>query len=117
MAIRGDIDLEERARERLPEPVRGPFEKIDQRVTGFLQAYGLTALRIALGVVYIWFGALKVADRSPVEDFVQDVVFVSDASWIVPAIGVWEIVIGLGLIFPVACASSCSCWSSSWPAR
>jgi uncharacterized membrane protein YkgB len=102
MAVRQDVDLEERARERLPEPVRAPFEQIDSAVAGFLQAYGLTILRIALGVVYVWFGVLKVIDRSPVEGLVQDVIFVTDGSWVVPAVGAWEIVIGLGLIVPVA---------------
>jgi uncharacterized membrane protein YkgB len=100
--MREGIDLEERARERLPGRWRRPFERVDTAVTGFLQAYGLTVLRLALGVVYIWFGALKVADRTPVEGLVDDVVFFAEGSWVVPAIGVWEIVIGLGLIVPVA---------------
>ncbi|HUF54121.1 MAG TPA: MauE/DoxX family redox-associated membrane protein [Dehalococcoidia bacterium] len=102
MAIRdADIDLEERARRNLPEPIKGPLDRIDRRLIRLFQEYGHTTLRINLGVVYIWFGALKTVDRSPVEDLVQDVIFITDASWVVPAVGVWEIVIGLGLIFPI----------------
>ncbi|MEX1194161.1 MAG: MauE/DoxX family redox-associated membrane protein [Dehalococcoidia bacterium] len=97
-----DVDLEQQAAERLPEPVRGRLEDFDRALTGFLQDHGLTLLRLALGVVYIWFGVLKVVDRSPVEDLVQDVVFFADGDWVVPAMGVWEIIIGFGLIFPVA---------------
>jgi uncharacterized membrane protein YkgB len=98
-----DLDLEQKAAEHLPEPVRSPIERIDRRVTDFLDRYGILALRIALGVVYVWFGALKVIDRSPVEDFVRDTVFfLPDGQYIVYGMGAWEIVIGMGLLFPVA---------------
>lgn len=98
-----DIDLERRAAEQLPEPVRAPLDRIDARVTDFLDRYGILALRIALGVVYIWFGALKVIDRSPVEQLVRDTVFfLPDGQYILYGMGAWEIVIGLGLLFPVA---------------
>ena len=102
MAARHDVDLEERVRERLPLSFRDPFERVDRAVVGFLSTYGITLLRIAIGIVYIWFGALKVVDRSPVEELVQDVVFFTDGAWVVYAMGAWEIIIGLGLIFPVA---------------
>lgn len=102
MAIREELDLEEKARRRLPESIRGPADRIDHSVSRFLSQYGVLILRIAIGVVYIWFGALKVADRSPVEDLVDDVIFFASGDGIVIAMGVWEIIIGLGLIFPVA---------------
>ena len=102
MAVRQDIDIEERAKERLPEGIRGPVERFDRRLAHWLDAWGITLLRVALGVVYIWFGALKVVDRSPIEDLLMDVAFFADGEWIIFAFGVWEIIIGLGLIFPVA---------------
>jgi uncharacterized membrane protein YkgB len=102
MATPTDIDLEERAKDHLPETVREPVDRADRRVARWLDAYGITLLRIALGVVYIWFGALKVVDRSPVEALVDDVVFFAGGDWLIVSFGVWEIVIGLGLIFPVA---------------
>ena len=102
MATRHDIDLEERVKERLPEGIRDPVERLDRRLARWFDVWGITLLRIAVGVVYIWFGALKVADRSPVEDLVLDVAFFAKGDWIVYAFGAWEIIIGLGLIFPVA---------------
>jgi putative oxidoreductase len=33
------------------------------------------ALRISLGLVFVWFGALKVADVSPVSDLVARTVY------------------------------------------
>jgi putative oxidoreductase len=102
MATR-EIDLERKAAEALPPKQRSLFERTDRRVAGFLDRYGVLALRIALGVVYIWFGALKVVDRSPVEQLVRDTVFfLPDGQYIVYVMGAWEIVIGLGLLFPVA---------------
>ena len=96
------IDLEERAKQRLPRTIRAPLDRLDARISTFLSDHGTTLLRIAIGVVYIWFGALKVTDRSPVENLVRDVAFFADGSWIVYAMGAWEIVIGFGLIFPFA---------------
>jgi uncharacterized membrane protein YkgB len=102
LAVRQDIDIEERAKERLPDRIREPVERFDRRLTRWLDSWGITLLRIALGVVYIWFGALKVVDRSPIEDLLLDVAFFTDGKWIIYVFGAWEIVIGLGLIFPVA---------------
>jgi hypothetical protein len=87
MAARTDIDLEERAKQHLPEGIREPVERFDRRISRWLDAWGITLLRIALGVVYIWFGALKVVDRSPIEDLLLDVAFFTDGNWIIYAFG------------------------------
>ena len=36
-----------------------PLDRVDRRVTTLMADHGLTALRIALGIVFLWFGALK----------------------------------------------------------
>lgn len=102
MAGRTGIDLEERARERLPERLRRPLDRADERIAGFLAGYGLAFLRIALGIVFVWFGALKIVGRSPVEDLVADTVPWLDRGFVVPFIGVWEVLVGLGLLVPIA---------------
>ena len=33
------------------------FDAIDRRITAAMAAHGLTALRIALAIVFLWFGA------------------------------------------------------------
>lgn len=39
--------------------VQTTFATIDRRITAFLARYGLTVLRISIGVVFLWFGVLK----------------------------------------------------------
>src|SRR3989475_1976030 len=96
------LDLERRLEDRLPARLRRPIDTIDGAVTSFLDGYGITALRIALGVVFIWFGTLKVIGRSPVEDLVKDTLYFLPQDTFFIVIGVWEIIIGIGLLFPVA---------------
>ena len=35
------------------------FDRVDRRITEWMAAHGLTLLRFALGIVFFWFGALK----------------------------------------------------------
>lgn len=37
----------------------GPLEAVDIRLTRWMARYGVVILRVALGVVFVWFGALK----------------------------------------------------------
>ena len=64
-----------------------------------MERYGVTILRIALAVNFLWFGALKLVGQSPVYDLVSHTVYWFSPSWFVPFLGIWEIVIGLGLLF------------------
>jgi uncharacterized membrane protein YkgB len=97
------IDLEAKAGKSLPAPARRLFERVDGAVTGALDRYGITALRIALGIVFIWFGALKIIDRSPVEDLVASTIYwLPQEEAMVRVLGAWEVVVGLGLLVPVA---------------
>ena len=60
--------------------------------------YTVPLLRISLGIVYIWFGALKVADATPVGQLVARTVPFLPEKIFVPALGVFEVLLGLGLI-------------------
>ncbi len=37
----------------------GPLEAVDVRVTRWMARYGVVTLRVALGLVFLWFGVLK----------------------------------------------------------
>ncbi|MDH6122701.1 putative oxidoreductase [Kitasatospora sp. GAS204A] len=63
-----------------------------------LHGVALTALRGCLGLVYIWFGALKVADVSPAAALVVGTVPFPTPSWFVAAVGWFEVILGLWLI-------------------
>lgn len=71
---------------------------IDDTIIRFLRRWSITALRISVAVVFIWFGALKVFDVTPVADLVADTVYWVDPDWFVPLLGVFEIVVGASLL-------------------
>ena len=96
-----DLDLEQRLENRLPASIRRPIDRVDEAVSGFMERYGVTVLRVAVAIVFIWFGALKVIDRSPVEGLVKDTIFFLPEDTFFVVIGVWEIAIGVGLLVPV----------------
>jgi putative oxidoreductase len=77
------------------------YEDADARVVNFLARHAATALRYALATVFIWFGALKVIGRSPVADLVSDTIAFIPGSLVVPAMGVVELVIGVGLLLGI----------------
>jgi uncharacterized membrane protein YphA (DoxX/SURF4 family) len=95
-------DVERQVLDHLPRQVKGPLDRLDEALAGFMEAYGITILRVALAVVFIWFGALKVIGESPVEELVTDTVYWVDADFFIVFLGVWEIVIGIGLLLGVA---------------
>ncbi len=54
-------------------------------------------LRFSLAIVFVWFGALKIIGGSPVVELVASTVYWVDPGWFVPALGVVEVLVGLGL--------------------
>ena len=71
---------------------------VDLLILGFLKRHSLTLLRVSLGVVFIWFGALKIFGVTPVADLVASVVYWVDPDWFVPALGIVEFIVGVGLL-------------------
>ena len=71
---------------------------IDDTIIHFLRRWSITVLRVSVGVVFIWFGALKVFDVTPVSDLVANTVYWVDPDWFVPLLGVFEIVVGASLL-------------------
>ena len=78
---------------------------IDKTVTAFLRRWSIPALRVSVAAVFIWFGALKVFNVTPVTDLVARTVYWVDPDWFVPALGVVEVIVGIGLLFRVALRS------------
>lgn len=71
---------------------------VEDRALSLLRRIGLPALRISLGVVFVWFGALKVANLTPVGDLVAGTLPFVDPSLFVPVLGGVEVVLGIGLL-------------------
>jgi uncharacterized membrane protein YkgB len=98
---RPNLDLERRLEQRLPTSIRDPIDRIDRAASDFMERYGITILRYTLAIVFIWFGVLKVIDKSPVEDLVKDTIYFLPEDKFFVIIGIWEIVIGVGLLVPI----------------
>ena len=74
------------------------FDRLDRMVVTALQRWSVPILRISLGIVFLWFGALKVFGVTPVADLVAATVYWVDPEWFVPLLGVVEMLVGAGLI-------------------
>jgi uncharacterized membrane protein YkgB len=80
------------------------FDTIDRRITAAMAAHGLTALRIALAIVFLWFGGLKlIPGLSPAEDLagrtIERLTFgLVPTSVALPFLAIWEVAIGVGLL-------------------
>lgn len=84
------------------------FERLDQRLTSAMARYGVLLLRIALGLVFLWFGALKlVPGLSPAESLAGRTIEVLTMGHVpagvaLPVLALWECAIGVGLLTGVA---------------
>jgi putative oxidoreductase len=74
------------------------FDELDERAIDMLARWAIPLLRVSLGAVFLWFGALKIAQVSPVADLVARTVYWVDPSWFVPVLGSVEVIIGAGLL-------------------
>ena len=80
------------------------FDRLDRRITRWMADHGLTLMRLALGLVFLWFGALKFfPGLSPAESLAGRTIEVLSLNTIssstaVLILAVWESLIGLGLL-------------------
>lgn len=80
------------------------LEPIDIRVTAWMARRGVTLTRIALGIIFLWFGALKfVPGWSPAADLAARTISRLSFGIIgpvvsLPLLATWESLIGLGLL-------------------
>lgn len=86
------------------ELIQRNFDRIDLRITRWMARHGITLLRVGLGVVFFWFGAIKlVPGLSPAHDLAARTIGVLTFGLLppnisVPVLAIWECAIGLGLI-------------------
>ena len=80
------------------------FEGVDKRITHWMARYGITLLRIGLGIVFFWFGVIKfVPGLSPAEDLAARTITMLSFGIVPPQVSIpflaaWETLIGIGLI-------------------
>lgn len=74
------------------------FRIVDRFLITEMHQWGIPVLRVALGIVFLWFGGLKVLGVTPVADLIaQTYLFFPTMPFII-ALGWWEILIGIGLL-------------------
>lgn len=79
------------------------LQHLDDRLVDLMRDHGVLALRLSLGIVFTWFGLLKIVGESPVGDLVRAVAYLFPGTReIVLLLGIWEVLIGLGLLFAFA---------------
>jgi uncharacterized membrane protein YkgB len=75
------------------------LDALDQMATQMAARYGLTLLSISMGIVFLWFGALKLdMGLSPAEPLIRETISFLPMKFFLPVLAVWEMVIGLGFL-------------------
>lgn len=89
--------------ESLPQSYRGRATvwviETDTAIRGWMLGYGTRLLRYSLGLVFIWFGALKPLGMSPAAELIGETVYLVPPEVFVPLLGWWEVLVGLCLLY------------------
>lgn len=81
--------------------IKRAIDLFDRVVVWTMDSFGITFARLAVGVVFIWFGALKImGELSPAYDLVAATVYWLTPEIIVPLLGLWEVAIGVAFLIP-----------------
>ena len=78
------------------------FIAFDRIFVQVLRRSGIPVLRVCLGIVFFWFGALKVLGVSPVAGIIHTAYPFMPYPAFILVLGIWEVLIGIGLIFNIA---------------
>ena len=78
------------------------FDRLDRHIAAFMRRWGVSALRVSLAVIFVWFGVLKPLGLSAAAPLVERTVawmpLFSPSGW-VSVIGWWEVLIGVTFLF------------------
>ena len=78
------------------------FDEIDRSISAFMRRWGILALRISFGIIFIWFGVLKPLGLSAAAPLVMATVrwlpLFDGELWVI-IIGWWEVAIGISFLF------------------
>lgn len=80
------------------------YQRVEKRTVGWMAKNGIALLRVSLGIVFLWFGALKfLPSLSPAEGLAAATIGkltlgLIDAATALKLLAVWETGIGLALL-------------------
>ncbi len=81
------------------------YESADQWITKWMARNGILLLRVSIGLIFIWFGALKFfPGASPAEELAGSSIEILSFGLVsaqtgLPILAVWECLIGIGMFF------------------
>jgi uncharacterized membrane protein YkgB len=73
---------------------------LDDTIVGLMGRIGMPFLRIGIGIIFIWFGLLKPLGLSPAAELLAKTVYWWTPEIVVPALGWWEVAIGVTFLIP-----------------
>jgi len=83
------------------ETIRKAIDIFDNLVVWTMDRFGIKFARLAIGIVFIWFGVLKmIGELSPAYDLISATIYWLTPEIIIPLIGLWEVAIGIAFLFP-----------------
>ena len=85
----------------LPSRFNHRLDQLDPAATHWMARYGLRLLSISMGLVFVWFGALKLVGLSPAEPLIRDTLdFLPNTlvNLLILLLAVWEVTIGIGFL-------------------
>ena len=75
------------------------LNRIDRTVTCWMQRNATLLLRWSMGIIFIWFGALKLMPgMSPADNLIRETMNFLPLDYFIPFLALWEIAIGVGFI-------------------
>jgi uncharacterized membrane protein YkgB len=107
MNAKSTSELQKRQSIQLESPflsnrLNSRLDQLDRVATRLMAQYGLRLLSVSMGLVFVWFGALKLQSGvSPAEPLIRDTLDFLPGSLIDPLImllAVWEVAIGIGFL-------------------
>jgi uncharacterized membrane protein YkgB len=83
------------------------FHKLDRSITQWMALKGITLLKMSIGIIFLWFGALKYFEGlSPAEDIATKTIKMLSFNLlseqvILYGLATWEVLIGIGLLLNI----------------
>ena len=75
------------------------YIEIERKLSVYFKGRSISLLRYAMGIIFFWYGALKVSGDSPVNELVMQALPWTENHIFVSIIGIWEMSIGFLLFF------------------
>lgn len=79
------------------------LDRVDQRIAAWMHQRGHRLDRLAIGLVFVWFGLLKVLGFESATSIIAETVYLGTPETTSRLLGLWEVAIGVCLVvYPLA---------------